>query len=92
MSNNKSDERKKILEDLDKEYDKTRQLTEKAHEQRSKSGAALNQQHHDITQQLREKFDREVMLAKQCLKEDDIPGYHLHRIEADRWHRELEQR
>ena len=33
-----------------------------------------------------------VMLAKQCLKEGDLTGYHLYRIEADRWHRELEDR
>lgn len=53
---------------------------------------ALNQQHHDIIQQLHNKFNREVMLAKQCLKEADLTGYHLHRIEADWWHRESERR
>jgi hypothetical protein len=52
----------------------------------------VNQQHHDIIQQFNDKFNRELMLAKQCLKEGDLPDYHLHRIEADKRHRKLEQR
>ena len=93
MSNNKSDERKRMLEELDKEYDKTLEQTQRVHEQESaKVDAALRQEHHNLTQQLRDKFDREVMLAKRCLEQGDLPGYQLHRIEADRWHRELENR
>lgn len=52
----------------------------------------VNQQDHDIIQQLNDKFNRELMLAKQCLKEGGLPDYHLHRIEADKRHRKSEQR
>ena len=42
--------KEKILGELDKEYDKTLQISETHEQERFKSDAALKQQHHDTIQ------------------------------------------